>query len=222
MRLRHIPEAETYLAHDDDYAVVNVTKSTDLYQQWFGYTPKPIWLEIGVGKCGFIYQQALKHPNINFIGVERYAAPLYLGVKKIKRLSAHKLPNLKLLLINAYELDTILPPNSISKIYLNFSDPWPKKRHHKRRLTSAKIIALYASWLTPTGTIELKTDNLDLFNDSKANFIRAQWHVIADSKDLYNSPYLSNNVATEYETRFVQQHKPIYFLQVSPCGEHKQ
>ena len=70
-------------------------------------------------------------------------------------------------------LDTIFPPYSISKIYLNFSDPWPKKRHHKRRLTSAKIIALYASWLTSTGTIELKTDNLDLFNDSKANFIRA-------------------------------------------------
>lgn len=166
----------------------------------------PIHLEIGMGKGQFLLNMALKYPNINFIGVEKYSAVAALAIKKIK---PYQLPNLKILIMDAIDLPNILK-NKIACIYLNFSDPWPKKRHTKRRLTSPVYLDCYANLFQTNATIIQKTDNDEFFKYSLFSLKENGYEINKVSYDL--SKENIDNVMTEYEEKFRNKGIKIKYL----------
>lgn len=170
-------------------------------------------IEIGMGKGQFIYTQALNHPNINFIGIELNRTVCAKAIKKIE--TSELLNNLIIINLNAINLTNLFPKHSIDKIYLNFSDPWPKKRHIKNRLTNPRFLEIYEQILKPDGIIEFKTDNDNLFNYTYdvINELKHKIRIIYFTTNLYehlDEEINRDNVATEYETKFHQQNKNIY------------
>lgn len=163
-----------------------------------------ICLEIGTGKCDFIIGMSEKYPDINFIGIEKYASVLVSGVKKLENL---ELPNLKLMVYDANEIDKLFD-KTIDTLYLNFSDPWPKKRHAKRRLTSPNLLKKYDGIFKDKPHIILKTDNRLLFEYSLVS--------LSNYGYIFNSVSLDyddkDNVETEYEKKFKAKCMPIYRL----------
>ena len=166
----------------------------------------PIHLEIGMGKGKFILEMALKYPNLNFIGVEKYAAVASLAIKKI---APYELPNLKILIKDAQDLTTLLK-NKIACIYLNFSDPWPKKRHTKRRLTSLPYLQCYDELFKDEKVIYQKTDNLDFFLFSMESLQNYGYEIKELSYDLAREE--KENVMTEYEEKFRNKGQKINYL----------
>ena len=146
MRLRHIPGAEEAIA-SSPYVVQEPKKKKGCWDQVFGNS-HPIEIEVGMGKGRFIMEQALSHPETNYIGIERYSSVLLKGLQKRARL---ELENIYFLCIDARDLADIFGPGEVSRIYLNFSDPWPKDRHAKRRLTSPAFLSVYEKILSPQG-----------------------------------------------------------------------
>lgn len=159
----------------------------------------PVHLEIGCGKGGFICDMAALYPDINFIAVERVETILISAAENVKNSG---LSNIKVCPFNANTLYDIIPENSIGRIYLNFSDPWHKAAHQKRRLTHKNFLEIYKKILTNDGSIFMKTDNDALFDFSIEQFLNNGFRLENVSYDLYKSD-LSNNIATEYEKRFV-------------------
>lgn len=166
-------------------------------------------IEIGMGKGDFIINKAIQNPNINFIGIEVYATVLVSAVKKLEE---YNLPNLKIMNIDAIDIDKYFK-NNVSKIYLNFSDPWPKKRHTKRRLTSDTFLEKYKNIFKGDYIIEMKTDNRNLFEYSLINLSQNDYKLESVSLDLYKELDLEN-VQTEYEKKFSSMGLPIYKLKV--------
>lgn len=166
-----------------------------------------IHIEIGSGRGQFIIAKAMKNPNINFIGIEVQDSALVKAVKKLDNLESN-LPNLRLLRIDAFNLTEVFE-NEISCIYLNFSDPWPKKRHIKRRLTSPVFLRVYDSIFTGKKKIIQKTDNIDLFEYSIESFSQNGYKLENISYD-YND---ANNIETEYEEKFRKQGIKINYLE---------
>lgn len=158
----------------------------------------PIHLEIGMGKGSFILNMALTYPNINFIGVEKYSSVASVAIKKIRE---YDLPNLKILIMDAKDLPEILN-HKIDCIYLNFSDPWPKERHAKRRLTSPNYLNYYDLLFKDKHLIIQKTDNDDLFAYSLESFKENGYNLETVSYDLHQENI--QNVMTEYEEKFSQ------------------
>ena len=169
----------------------------------------PTHLEIGCGKGDFIRGMAEAHPDINFIAIERIPDVLMLAAEKVK---SAELKNVRLAAFNAAYLPERLAPHSVSRIYLNFSDPWPKKGHAKRRLTYRAFLDIYKQILTPDGSLFLKTDDLQLFEFSIAELSESGFDVRDVTYDLHNSPYAEGNVMTEYERNFASQGKKINSL----------
>ena len=165
----------------------------------------PVCLEIGTGKCDFIIGMSQKYPDINFIGVEKYASVLVSGTKKLKGL---ELNNLKLMVMDASNIDSVFH-NDIDILYLNFSDPWPKKRHAKRRLTSPNLLKKYDGIFKDKPHIILKTDNRGLFEYSLVSLSNYGYIFKEVSLD-YND---ENNVETEYEKKFRSKGMPIYHFE---------
>ena len=163
-----------------------------------------VCLEIGTGKCDFIINSAIKYPTINFIGVEKYASVLVHGVKKLENLD---LTNIKLLLLDASNIDDVFNKNIVT-VYLTFCDPWPKKRHAKRRLTSPIFLEKYNKIFKKNPHIILKTDNRSLFEYSLVSLSNFGYTLNKVSLD-YND---ENNVLTEYEKKFREKGMPIYYL----------
>ena len=163
-----------------------------------------IEIEIGTGKGKFIISKALNNPNINYIGIEKYDSPLVSAVKKLEDIN---ISNLKLICFDAYNINDIFD-KEISKIYLNFSDPWPKKRHEKRRLTSKNFIDKYDGIFKNKKTIEIKTDNDDLYEYSIDSFINNGYEVIKTDTN-----YL-DEYRTEYEDKFISKGKNINYILV--------
>ena len=160
-----------------------------------------------------LVKAALKNPNINYIGIEKFDSVIVQAVEKIAPLN---LINIKLINVDAEELLEIFNANEINKIFLNFSDPWPKNRHQKRRLTSEKFLALYEKVLN--GTIEMKTDNRGLFEYSLMSFNNNNWRFKELSLDLHaivEDEEPKEIITTEYEDRFVEKGNVIYFVEVS-------
>ncbi len=163
---------------------------------------KPIYIEVGMGKGQFIMNNAIAYPNINFIGVEKYPTVILKAFKKFDNLE-NKLTNLKVISDDASNLLNWFNKNSITKIFLNFSDPWPKKRHEPKRLTSKKFTDIYKQLLIKNGTIEFKTDNDGLYQ-----YTLEEWKNTEDFKityftdDLYSQKEVKDNIQTEYETKF--------------------
>ena len=159
----------------------------------------PIFIEVGMGKGQFITSLAALHPEINYIGIEKYSSVLIRAIEKQEEL---QLPNLKFLRFDAEYLPDIFAPGEIAHIYLNFSDPWPKDRHAKRRLTSTRFLERYNNILTPEGRVMFKTDNKDLFDFSLEQVEEAGWILENHTYDLHHSEYNEGNVMTEYEEKF--------------------
>ncbi len=204
MRLRHIQGAEEAIA-SSPYVIQKPAANRGCWQQLF-QNNHPIALEIGMGKGRFIMELAQLHPEVNYIGIERYSSVLLRGLQKREGL---ELSNLFFLCIDAKELPDCFAPGEVSRIYLNFSDPWPKDRHAKRRLTSPDFLEVYRQILALDGQIEFKTDNRGLFDYSLASIPQAGWEICSCTFDLHRSPLAEGNIMTEYEEKFSALGNPI-------------
>ena len=211
MRLKNVKGANEII-EKGTYFISNPTNYKGNWASIFENN-NPINIEIGMGKGDFIIENAIKYPNINFIGIEKFDSVIVQAVEKIAPLN---LINIKLINVDAEELLEIFNANEINKIFLNFSDPWPKNRHQKRRLTSEKFLALYEKVLN--GTIEMKTDNRGLFEYSLMSFNNNNWRFKELSLDLHaiaEDEEPKEIITTEYEDRFVEKGNVIYFVEVS-------
>lgn len=205
MRLRNIKGSKEFISASpfviqtpEDYK----GKWSSLFQN-----QNPLHIEIGMGKGQFIHQLAEKNPQINYIGIEMYSSVLYRALEKRAETD---LDNLYFLRFDAKYLEEIFDNGEVERIYLNFSDPWPKERHSKRRLTSSLFLSRYDKILAPEGFIQFKTDNRDLFDFSVETVEQsAHWHIDEITYDLHHSEFVEGNIMTEYESRFVAEGKPI-------------
>lgn len=204
MRLRHIPGAEETIAASP-YVVQDPQSFKGRFCQLFG-NKNPIRIEVGMGKGRFIMEMAQAHPDVNYIGIERYSSVLLRALQKREGLD---LDNIYFMCIDAKTLGDVFAPGEVDRIYLNFSDPWPKDRHAKRRLTSPEFLAVYDSVLAPEGTVEFKTDNRGLFDYSLESIPAAGWTVDAHTFDLHHCDMAEGNVMTEYEMKFSAKGQPI-------------
>ncbi len=163
---------------------------------------KKTYLEIGCGKGKFIIENAIKNPDINYIAVEKVADVILLAAEKAK---ANEIKNIKFMLCDAEKLTEIFPIGSIDRIYLNFSDPWPKSRHFKRRLTYKTFLDIYKYLLAEGGRICFKTDNIGLFEFSLEQLEADGWQLENVTRDLHNSEFANDNIMTEYEKNFSEK-----------------
>lgn len=210
MRLRHIPGSEEEIA-ESLYVIQNPEEKKACWAGVFGNN-NPIHMEIGMGKGRFLTELAQANPDINYVGIERYSTVL---LKAIQKQEVLKLPNLYFLRQDALRLADMFEQGEVERIYLNFSDPWPKDRHAKRRLTSPRFMAVYDRILKEDGRVEFKTDNRELFEYSLQAIPEAGWTVDWYTFDLHHSEYGADNVMTEYEAKFSVQGKMIHKLTAS-------
>ena len=206
MRLRNIPGADEIVSNSP-LCIQNPTEIKGSWLQLFGNT-NPIHIEIGMGKGRFLMDLAALHPDINYIGIERYTSVLLRAVQKMEE---NPLPNVRFLCVDAATLPEIFAPEEVDRIYLNFSDPWPKDRHARRRLTSGEFLNRYDLFLSHKGRLEFKTDNIDLFNFSLEEIENSPtWHLDAKTFDLHKDTVLNEgNIMTEYEEKFSSKGNPI-------------
>jgi tRNA (guanine-N7-)-methyltransferase len=205
MRLRNIKGSREIVAADD-FVVHEPEQYKGKWNILFG-NDHPIHVEIGMGKGKFIMQLAAANPDINYIGIEKYSSVLLRALEKRKET---ELSNLYFIRFDAEYLNDIFGKDDITRIYLNFSDPWPKDRHAKRRLTSKEFLGRYNLCLKKDGEVVFKTDNRDLFDFSLEETKLAGWELKEVTYDLHHSEYLEGNVMTEYEERFVALGNPIH------------
>lgn len=196
MRLKHIKDADK-VVENGTYYVNNPKEYKGRWKEIFGNN-NDIYIEIGMGKGDFIIENACKYSNINFIGIEMYDSVMIRAVQKSNEL---ELTNLKLVKIDATYIEEIFK-NEISRIYLNFSDPWPKDRHAKRRLTSSRFLERYDKIFKSNPNIIMKTDNDELFKFSLESLKENGYKLEYVTNDLYSED-ISENIATEYEKKFV-------------------
>ena len=206
MRTRNIKDKNIILSNSD-YIIANPDNYKGKWHSLFGNS-NPICLEIGTGKCSFIYEIAIQNPNINYIGIERIDTVLALGVKNIEK--KDKINNLYLINYDALKIDSIFD-KEIDTLYLNFSDPWPKKRHEKRRLTSFRFLEKYDIMFKSDNKIVMKTDNKELFEYSVVSLSNYGYKIIDLSLDLHSKEDY-NNIMTEYEIKFTRKGCKIYML----------
>ncbi|MBM6685146.1 tRNA (guanosine(46)-N7)-methyltransferase TrmB [Faecalicatena contorta] len=210
MRLRNIPRAESVLeAHDK--VIKNEKELKGRWKEVFG-NDNPVYIEIGMGKGQFLTEMAARHPDRNYIGIERYSSVLLRAVERLDKLEADSraLENIRFICMDAAQIGEVFEKGEVRGIYLNFSDPWPKKRHARRRLTSRGFFARYDQVLAPEGRVEFKTDNQDLFRFSLEEADEAGWRVLMSTWDLHSDPDMNRgNVMTEYEEKFSAKGNPI-------------
>lgn len=208
MRLRNIPGADEAIA-DSPHCIQEPMAEKGRWHLIFG-NENPIHIEIGMGKGQFIMKLAKEHPDINYIGIERYSSVL---LRALQKMEIEPLPNIRFLCMDASIITEVFDKEEIAKIYLNFSDPWPKERHAKRRLTSRQFFERYDKILARNGVVEFKTDNDDLFAFSMEEVAEAGWTLDAHTFDLHHDPVLNEgNVMTEYEEKFSSLGHPIHKL----------
>lgn len=208
MRLRNIPGADEAIA-DSPHCIQEPMAEKGRWHLIFG-NDHPVHIEIGMGKGQFIMQLAKDHPDINYIGIERYSSVL---LRALQKMEIEPLPNIRFLCMDASIITEVFDKEEVAKIYLNFSDPWPKERHAKRRLTSRQFFERYDKILARNGVVEFKTDNDDLFAFSMEEVAEAGWTLDAHTFDLHHDPVLNEgNVMTEYEEKFSSLGHPIHKL----------
>lgn len=204
MRLRNVKGAREALA-ESNFTVNEPELNKGKWNGIFG-NDNEIFLEIGTGKGKFIMELAEKNPDKNYIGIEKYSSVLVRALEKQKELA---LPNLIFIRMEAENIEEVFDKGEIGRIYLNFSDPWPKDRHAKRRLTSRQFFARYNTILKKDGRVEFKTDNRPLFDFSLEEVKEAGWNLDGVTFDLHNDAMNEGNVMTEYEIRFSEMGNPI-------------
>lgn len=207
MRLRNITGSREVIA-DSSYVVQEAVleECPGTWHDIFG-NDKPIHIEIGMGKGKFLHTMAKEHPEINYVGIEKYSSVLLRAIQKMEE---EELPNLKFIRMDAEDVDKVFGEGEVDRIYLNFSDPWPKDRHAKRRLPSRQFLARYDHILKKDGQLEFKTDNRDLFDFAVEELEPAGWTAKAVSYDLHADEVLmQGNIMTEYEEKFSSMGNPI-------------
>lgn len=208
MRLRNIPGARDVIA-ETSFCIKEPENYKGKWNSDVFHNDNPIHIEIGMGKGQFIMELAKRNPSINYVGIEKYSSVLLRGIQKMEELDA-PLPNLVFIRFDAEYITDIFGSEEIDKIYLNFSDPWPKDRHAKRRLPSKEYIARYRQILIKGHTVEFKTDNVDLFNFALEQIPEANAELVVSTYDLHADPVLNEgNIMTEYEERFSSQGNKI-------------
>lgn len=200
MRLRNKKYASSMIK-ESEYVIENPKEQKGKWYTIFG-NEREIHIEIGMGKGNFIIQMALAHPDINYIGIEMYDSVLVMAVKQLQE-REEKIENLRLIRMDAKEIEEVFE-NEISRIYLNFSDPWPKAKHAKRRLTSEEFLTRYEHIFKNKKVIFQKTDNNALFEFSMETLKNHGYELKNVTRDLYAKP-MEGNIATEYEKKFVMQ-----------------
>lgn len=205
MRQRRKPWADELLAANQQLVIPDPTFYKGKWASMFG-NDRPIYVEIGTGKGQFLSRMAGKHPDVNFIGIELDKDIIAAAAKKIL---ASESNNILLLHMNAFDLYDVFTGREVAGIYLNFSDPWPKNRHEKRRLTYYTFLEKYRNILRPTGEIVLKTDNREFFEYTLASFSSFGLELLEVNLDLHQIND-SLNVMTEYEEKFSAKGQPIY------------
>ncbi|MBO5094026.1 MAG: tRNA (guanosine(46)-N7)-methyltransferase TrmB [Lachnospiraceae bacterium] len=205
MRLRNIPGAREII-ENSPLVIKEAEKTKGLWKELFG-NDNPIHIEVGMGKGRFLMTMAEKNPDVNYIGIERYTSVLLRALQKMEE---KPLPNLVFLCMDAAELEQVFETEEVEKIYLNFSDPWPKDRHARRRLPSREFLARYDKILAQGGRLEFKTDNRALFDFAVEELEPAGWKAEKITYDLHaDAEMMKDNVMTEYEERFSSVGNPI-------------
>ncbi len=207
MRLRNIAGSREVIA-DSNFTIKDPEKKKGLWKKEVFGNDNEVHIEIGMGKGRFLMDMAALHPDINYVGIEKYSSVLLRALQKQEQLL---LPNVIFIRMDAETITEVFAPGEVGKIYLNFSDPWPKDRHAKRRLPSREFLKRYDQILVPGGVVEFKTDNEDLFQFALEEIEPAGWTLDAVTYDLHNDEVMSEgNVMTEYEERFSEAGNPIY------------
>ena len=204
MRLRNVKGSRETIAANE-YVIQDEESMKGKWKEKFGNN-NPINIEIGMGKGRFIIDMARLNPDINFIGIEKFSSVL---VRAIEKQNEEKLPNLFFIRMEAENIENVFEKGEVDYIYLNFSDPWPKDRHAKRRLTSVQFLKRYENILAENGGVTFKTDNRPLFDFSLEQVEEAGWIMDNYTFDLHNSEYAEGNVMTEYEQKFSEMGNPI-------------
>ena len=207
MRLRKKPWITEAIHEYDDIVIFSLDEvKPGHWQKKFG-SDRPIHVEIGIGKGDFITGMAKRWPEIDFVGIEYEEEILYYAAKKVREQS---LTNIRLLPFDSNNINELFAPAEVAQLYINFCDPWPKKRHAKRRLTDTRFLAKYKTILTKGGAIFLKTDNERLFEYSLNQFAASGLLLANISLDLHQYGHHLDNVMTEYEKKFSAQGMKIY------------
>ncbi|MBE5960382.1 MAG: tRNA (guanosine(46)-N7)-methyltransferase TrmB [Lachnospiraceae bacterium] len=207
MRLRNVPGSQEFIAANE-FVVHEPESYKGKWHEFFGNN-NPIHIEVGMGKGQFITALAMQNPDINYIGIEKYSSVLIRAIEKRTQVECN---NLYFIRFDAENINTLFDKDEIDRIYLNFSDPWPKDRHAKRRLTSKEFLARYDQFLKKDGYIAFKTDNRPLFDFSLEQAPEAGWMLRDVTFDLHHSEYNEGNVMTEYEEKFSSKGNPIHRL----------
>lgn len=201
-RLRKNVENEQKLFLDERYFINKPFLYKGLWNEVIFKNNNPIEIEIGTGKGKFIFEKAKNNPDINFIAIDKFPTVLYKLLKKLDGLEK-PISNIKILSFDVNKIEDIFEENEISKIYLNFSDPWPKNHHEKFRLTSNFYTSKFLKVLKPNGLIEFKTDNANLFNYTLNKVRENNFYLTLATNDLYNTQYKKGNIQTEYEQKWI-------------------
>ena len=205
MRLRNISGSRDVIA-ESPLVVHEPEIIKGKWKDVFGNT-HDLHIEIGMGKGKFLHTLAGKNPEINYIGIEKYSSVL---LRALQKMEAEPLPNLLFIRMDDEEITKVFDQEEVSRIYLNFSDPWPKDRHAKRRLPSREYLARYDQILKKDGVIEFKTDNKDLFEFALEELPFAEWKIVRKTFDLHHdAEMMEGNVMTEYEEKFSSKGNPI-------------
>ncbi|ANC24360.1 TPA: tRNA (guanosine(46)-N7)-methyltransferase TrmB [Streptococcus pyogenes] len=210
MRVRKRKGAEEHLANNPHYVILNPEDAKGRWHDVFG-NDRPIHIEVGSGKGGFITGMALKNPDINYIGIDIQLSVLSYALDKVL---ASEVPNVKLLRVDGSSLTNYFEDGEVDMMYLNFSDPWPKTKHEKRRLTYKDFLDTYKRILPEHGEIHFKTDNRGLFEYSLASFSQYGMTLRQIWLDLHASNY-EGNVMTEYEEKFFNKGQVIYRVEAN-------
>ncbi|MFP4976314.1 tRNA (guanosine(46)-N7)-methyltransferase TrmB [Paenibacillus sp. CN-4] len=217
MRLRGRKGIRESLEAQNDLVILESRAHKGNWAALFG-NDHPIHVEFGMGKGQFISQMSVKHPDINYIGIDMYDELLRRASEKARAawapMERETPPNLKLALANIEYAEEVFAPGELSRIYLNFSDPWPKSKHARRRLTHPRFLEKYRTLLSPEGEIHLKTDSRGLFEFSLNAFADFGLQLTNISLDLHAGGINEEHVMTEYESKFVKQGIPIHRCEV--------
>ena len=209
MRLKHKPWAAEYIQQHPDVIIPNPEDYKSKWNEAFG-NDNPLHIEVGTGKGQFVLGMALQNPDVNYIGIELFDSVIVCALEKIE--AANKPSNLRLLKVDGAKLEEFFGKGDVDRVYLNFSDPWPKVRHAKRRLTHEGFLKIYENILVDNGEIHFKTDNRGLFEYSLVSMNEYGMALNYVSLDLHaNMP--EDNIMTEYEEKFSKLGQPIYRLE---------
>ena len=209
MRLRNVPGAREIMI-ENEFVFTEPENMAGTWKEVFGNN-NPVRIEIGMGKGRFITTLAQMNPDINYIGIEKYSSVL---VRALEKMEENPLENLHFIRMDAENIVNVFEKGEVDQVYLNFSDPWPKDRHAKRRLTSRQFLERYHNILKEEGRVIFKTDNRPLFDFSLEEVKEAGWTLEKSTFDLHHSEYVEGNIMTEYEEKFVAKGNPICMLQI--------